>query len=662
MAYEPPLCDNIIFMLDTFYEVPACDDISFYSDIQLIQIISQNIEYHLSLEISNISGGSANDLPYLTQRSFSFDWDIDTNNTKKEMDFNWEKWKYNEVSIIPKECSWGSSNNILHVLKETSYFKSDDVFSPLKGIHWEIYTEYLEKTISDNFVPKMDLLFFERSVIWNTWEYSELIRPEISSRYKIPPFVHEIHDFVWDMGFSIQHEFTFGYRISKLLPIDFSFLWGELWYSLLCEKIYFPSPGDLIRFKINEVVDFGVCHNIVLISAYEPNNYCPYKHKHTGFRDNYTIIPTPPSAPIISWSYCMVNTVLVKRLPDNTPIEVYSVSIQTDEDSYLWDFTVVIPDEYHLNLLKPVIESGNLVLKDIEININNNIWTCRIERWSESISFGQKSWTLHGRSPSCELSSPYNPVSSFENISDLQGGQLINSVLSDTDWSIEWGFDNDSSTYSDNFNPVINWLVPAGVFSLAENTKMQAIQHILEAIQASIITKPNCYTDKALIVVPRFRHKPWEWGTQPYEETIIPHICSEVGQDFISNEDVNLVIVSGEPGVTVKGTKTGTDGSKLGALFTHQLITSMESGHEACKNLMSKEGKWFERTFKFFSLDDGSVPTDLVPSLLLPTQLVRYTDGVSTWRGKVSSVSIEASMGSNGVEVYQSISVLNYIG
>jgi len=660
MAYESPICTELDFSMESIYSIPLCDDIVFYSSVTIVQIISQNVEFHLSLEISTISGGKPNDLPYIKQRSISANWDSDTNTVHEIFGFNWDKWEYNFVSQIDKNVLWGS-NNTVSTFVEVRHDKGDNVFTELISISWSVFDSIMDRIFEDNFISKMDLLLYTYSVLWGgTTRFAEM---EYGDGYKVPPFIGVSSNVLWNSNSDVDFvDFNIRYHNSDLKPVDHNFLWGEYWYSLLCQKMYFPPPGNILGFKINERIDFGVCKEITLISDYEPNNYCPFKHKHTGMRENYTIIPPPPLAPIIAWSYYMINTVLVKRLPDNTEIEVISVSIQTDEDSYLWDFSIVIPSEYYLNLLKPVVQNGELILKDVEININNNVWTCRIERWSESVSFGQRSWTLSGRSPSCELSSPYDAGSSYENENAIQGGQLLSSILSGTGWDVSWGFEDNSSTYSDNINPTSEWLVPAGEFSLSENTKIQAIQHVLEAIQAVVLTVPNCYTNKTLIVNPRFKSKPWDWGTQDYVETIIPNICREIGQDFISNEDINLIIVSGEPGVVVKGTKAGTDGSKLGELFTHKLITSVQAGSEACKNLMSKEGKWFERTFTFFSMDDGVTPTDLVPSLLLPTQMIRYTDGATTWRGKVTSVSIEAGMGSNGVEVYQSINVLNYIG
>lgn len=660
--YTPPApCESIVFDLTHGYAVPLeCEELVFFSSEEVLLILTNHAFLTLYANDSLVSGGQDFNLPVnVSPGNIKLGWKKAENIIEQHLNF-----PHDNAIVTEKQYR---SNFVDAAIRDIKVSPSFDVMFKADNTAVDTFSDFTNKPdlrVGEFYVSKMHYSDLSTDIPWGEFFTSDLW---VKLPYRFP-FPNDLKRKIsWDLSTKVNINFSNPYTGFIFQDVHHSVYWGPYWYSLWCEQQYYPPEGCRgIPFKIHESPPFGVCQNIEMYIGPQPNVRCPWMHKHSGVRDRYIVFPTPPPSALTSWMFYMMNTISIKRIPDNTYIDCYSVDIQTDIDSWTWDFSIVLPDQAYLNLVKPQLAGGEVVLMDLEVMVNGWKWICKIESWQESRSFGKRSWTVRGRSSSVELAAPYALPGVFVNTEARQGSQLIDEILQYTGWSVHWGFENNVTTYSEAFNPTTDWLVPANVFTINEKTRIQAIQHVTEAIGAKIITNPYCIgTDKNFIIIPRYRHTPWNWETQTVDHMIHENACWEMGRSYENKPKVNAVIVSGEnDGAVISATVNGTAGNKVAPMVTHPLITSQGSGHEKAKSILSYSGMWTQHTLKLFSLDDFLDPQGTFPGLLLPGKLIQITEGMSNWRGQVTSVHIhgESISGNNGIQVTQTIGVEEYHG
>jgi hypothetical protein len=422
--------------------------------------------------------------------------------------------------------------------------------------------------------------------------------------------------------------------------------WGPNWYSMWCQEQYFPwkSREDV---KLVLKTDVPFMENPEFVQPSNPR--CPFDYWYTGGRDTYD----PDITPIDSLYtprqkvYYMLNSAFIKRLPGNEDIEFESVNISIDRNSWTWSFDIILSSRDYLDLIKP---SGS-TLVDVQININGWQWTCRVENWSESISFGQRAWTVSGRSPSVELGEPYLVEPSFANAGE-HGGQIVDSILSGTGWTANWSYDD--------FNPYIEWLVPASTLNLYDTSKIQQIQTVAQAVNAFVQTNADTNDSQEFIIKPKYWKNPWRWDIDITPAVMLnDSVCHEIGRSNNIIKPVNSVIVTGDnQGVVVSATKDGTAGDMPAPMEINPLITTQEAGRERARHIIGNSGFWINHSMRLFSL----MPPGQAPGLLLPGEFIQMSEtGLTPWIGQVTGVGITAAW-NRGLDVSQTLEVEQFYG
>jgi hypothetical protein len=609
-----------------------------------------------------ISGGLKQDLPItLGPAQYKIPWST-ADRTERHCKFPWESADVvdNHVKI-----PWGTAART-----EVSKSLPWNNVQPYKDNHvkipWAVIEEHVDDSVQlpwTNILPYKDV---HEKLPWVV--LNKLLDKSVDFPFTADTPLKDKHMKIpWGAMDKVEKTVDLHYEVMDSVDTFKKFHWEPYPYSLLNNTYYYaPPPCFYYNFTGRPLPGYNPCGGADIFMGWHENIVNPFDHNYTGIRDKYLIVPEAPPGLIYRKFYYMQNTVLLKRLPDNTPLDALAISISTDISSWTWDFNITLADSAYLDLIKPEVAGEDLVLKDVQITINNNVFICRVESWNETRVFGERAWSVRGRSPSIELGSPYSLPFTYTNTSSKQGNELINDLLSGTGWSVEWGFDDDTSTYSPVLNPATDWLVPANQFNLQEKTTMEGIMEVLRAIQASIITKPDCSTgNQSLIIIPRYRWTPWQWGSQTLDDELIRNYCREIGSDYEHIPKYNFVIAAGDnQGVVVSATKDSTAGDKPAPMFTHPLITTQQAGHEATRNLLSRSGMWINNSLSLLSIDDGVTPTEEIPGLLLPGKLISLEDDSVTWRGVVTGVTInvKATTSRSGLEVEQLVNVERYYG
>ncbi len=358
--------------------------------------------------------------------------------------------------------------------------------------------------------------------------------------------------------------------------------------------------------------------------------------------DGPVIVIPEPEEPELKDTYMIANTVSVCVLPDCTPIDVTSISIDLDIDSYSWVFSGSLFGAASLQQVMP----DTLGQKTIRVTINGHEWLFVIESYSSAGKFPAERYTIKGASRTQLLAEPYAPKRSAVNAVSINARQAADDQLLHTGFSMNWD--------SVNENPV-DWTIPAGALTYQDQTAMQIISRIAESIGA--IVRPAAAADE-FSVLPRYRDAVWYWsGT--IVDRIVPHqIVTDIGGEWSPQPTWNSCYVSGTTqGVAVDVRRAGTAGDKPAADVYDDLITTTDAARARGIAEICKGGNQ-----EIVSLAMPLFPPEKAPGLVLPAMLCEVQPhNAANWRGLCLAVGIQAS-GTGASMVKQTIRLERHHG
>ncbi|MGO0307486.1 hypothetical protein ACTL6P_12910 [Endozoicomonas acroporae] len=231
-------------------------------------------------------------------------------------------------------------------------------------------------------------------------------------------------------------EFSPAYQVEKLgylIPSLLNFRFAGIPYS--------PETTPAVYFRMGRSVDAKVIQprDSKRRFAFQKNRaedqpvIIPWgfgqKAKDESVTGNYggetdpVVVEKPePEQPEIRESYLLMNIITAVVLPARTPLELPSMEISLDIDSFSWSFTGQLWGTSNIALVEPD-ENGP---KQIEVDINGWKWIFIIERYNNTDRrFGAERYTLYGSSRTQLLAAPYAPQRSKSNSTNLNAKQAI---------------------------------------------------------------------------------------------------------------------------------------------------------------------------------------------------------------------------------------------
>lgn len=329
--------------------------------------------------------------------------------------------------------------------------------------------------------------------------------------------------------------------------------------------------------------------------------------------------------------YFIVNTLTLKRVSDNLPIEVFGASIGIDKGSWCWSFNATIPYDQLVDV-QPNI-SGPV---EVELSINGIIWRVIVESFSENKQFAKTAVSITGRSKTAYLDSPYAPTRSLVQSEATTSRQMAEAELSRvglvTGFTLDW-----------QLVDALGWAMPANTWSYQDLTPIQVIQQIAEG--AGGYVNSSTLGDN-IIVLPDYSVPFWQWASATVDKTIPLSMIKTQSLKWTEKPSYNGVYVSGEnTGVTGFVRRYGTDGGFQAPAFVNPMISAEAAARSKGISILSSGGK------------QASVGLDLPMhedlGLVTPGMLIEV-DPSAPWRGIVRSTSIAATRGSS-LTVTQSI-------
>lgn len=353
-----------------------------------------------------------------------------------------------------------------------------------------------------------------------------------------------------------------------------------------------------------------------------------------GARDPGIVIPypdypgpvyviDPPAEPELLETYMIANSVQLVVLPERTPVDATSLKVSRDIDAFAWTFSAELFGRTSLNLIRPDASGP----KTVELTINGWTWLFLVERYGTQGKFPSERFTVTGVSRTQLLAEPYAPRRSAVNAVAINAAQAAADQLEHTGFTLSWDYTA--------LGPP-DWTLPAGAFSYQQQTALQVIARIAEAVGG--VVRPARDSD-ALAVVPRYREAPWNWATAVMDRIIPAEIVGQWGGEWSPQPGWDSCYVSGTThGVAVAVRRAGTQGVAPAPDVFDDLITSTDAARARGIAELAKGGNQEIVTLGLPLLPNGGS----APGLVEPAHLCEVRDIDGTWRGLCLSTEIAA--------------------
>lgn len=614
-------------------------------------------------------------------------------------------------------------------------WKDYEHYQSLRQMYWQEYSNHLELY---TLIP------------WGVFELPDPVNPDARHTWSIPvqipwgsmystdlferipwyyPPEKDIeHKIPWNDFNHFDLDYTFPWYNPG--PVDPTVIipWGPVdWSDICCQKYWPPKACTHLVFVMEEPSIPGVCKDIVFSigPSYSSHlgQFCPYQHSHSGRRD-----PFDPDTKLdvdllkTKDEYDMNNVVSVHLIKGTLePIEVTSISIRTDKQSYLWSFSLTIGkddfSENFLEQLKPQWDGDKWVYPDLLIMVNFNYWVCTVESYQESRTFGKDTWQISGRSPSMLLGNPvckkfdYMYRNPYDENAPTSGAQIINEVLegvsvgiNDTGWRANFDRYEESNPKRTSFgfdpSSADDWGFYPKMLTFQDSTQIDIVSSLVNSIGAFIITDPCPYktiqerdnNTKNLFIRPHYGFPPWHWkqqstnwfaiwGTDEHKLSGVKMLHTDLALDIgRSNElksEYNAVMVMGTLNVgsglpVVDMYRKGFEGARVYAPdVTDEKLQTARACAEMGRKILCETGFWVKHTLKMYSLaapsgTPGFRPDEPeLPGLCWPGDFVQVQERQGrrdsrVWYGDVEAVQIDVAINNNAVYVAQTLGINEY--
>ncbi|QWL78941.1 hypothetical protein HQ395_09335 [Aeromonas hydrophila] len=321
--------------------------------------------------------------------------------------------------------------------------------------------------------------------------------------------------------------------------------------------------------------------------------------------------------------YLVSNTAKIVRVRDGLDIPATAVSIELDTDSWAWQFSAQIP-----RIAAAVLTDE----EEVSIHINGQQWDCVCDGWQSSQSFGRESATLTGRSRTAYLSPTHVLAQAVSEPTAATMAQLAAAVLP-VGWTLDW--------------QAADWLVPAGFFSLDNQTPIEVVRYLAEAAGGFVLPHQR---NRHLVIKPRYPTAPWQLDTAVADVAIPRAIITTLGSDFQPGHAANGIWVSGgHQGISARVVRQGTAGEQQAPTITHPLVCDVTAARAQGVVCLAKTMPKRIQTIELpLSADTG---------LILPGALL----AVDGWKGYNRGVRVSAAQQNRAMTVRQQLSVERFV-
>lgn len=552
-----------------------------------------------------------------------------------DMDFGWQQADFKEVQPDAawqltaqdrtyKGVPWQSCNQ-LHDTSAVSFGEMDHD-RQFHGMPWEEADPTVRREAQEIFKE----LSRDRQFKKAPWQLGSWMERDADGLFEQMLSIKQFRRMPWQDTKYLSWRESFGYNKAKAWP---------LWWLMPWNEGRHLRPGREVSPQPPVTPPFIPSHTLNFICKYKP--VPPLE-----VMLNFGLHPCPEKGlEIVARKvYFIVNTISLKRVSDNEPIEILGASVGIDKSSWAWSFSGSLP---YTELEKVEPSASGPV--EVELEINSIKWRFLVEEYDENKQFAKTAISIRGRSLTAYLDSPYAPTRSFIQNNQLTSRQFAEAEL--TRPGLITGFDFDWM-----FPDELGWDMPAGTWSYNNLTPLEVINQIVQGAGGYV----NSHRlNKTLIVRPEYPVPFWEWGLETPDLVLPKTLIRSQNLRWAEKPLYNGVYVTGEnTGVTALVRKSGTIGDFQAPSFTGAMISSNLAARLKGISILSAGGK--QATVGL------ELPMEQSVGLLTPGMLIEVTNGgygtEAAWRGLIRSTSIEARRTNQSLTVSQSVDLERHYG
>ncbi len=332
----------------------------------------------------------------------------------------------------------------------------------------------------------------------------------------------------------------------------------------------------------------------------------------------------------------VTNSVSLTRSDDGREIKLLGFSVGIDSNSYTWSFSATVP-LFELSKVNTAYEQQI----NVEFTCNGNLWRFILDSCDDSVSFGESSLTIKGKSRAMLLANPYAAQRGFKYDTAMSARQIAEDELNR--FGVPSGFTLDWQLAGVN-----GWQVPANTYSYSNKTPINSLQWIAEAAGGFI----NAHMSEDIIhVLANYPTPSWEWAAQTPGINLPMSLITSRSRGRVNKPAYNGVTIYGENdnGIGALIKRTGTAGGYQPPMVTSDLMTDQDAAISRGKMILSDTGD--------IGNIDISMPLHADVGVLKPSTLIGVNDG-EQWVGMVRGTTITGRLSSNrALEIDQSIDV-----
>ena len=344
-----------------------------------------------------------------------------------------------------------------------------------------------------------------------------------------------------------------------------------------------------------------------------------------------------PDKPITSTGVIFVtNSVSLTRSDDGREIKLLGFSVGIDSNSYTWSFSATVP----LSELSKVDTASEQRI-GVDFTCNGNLWRFILDSCDDSVSFGESSLTIKGKSRAMLLAHPYATQRGFKFDTAMSARQIADAELNRN--GVPSGFTLDWQLAGVN-----GWNIPANTYSYTGKTPINSLQWIAEAAGGFINADMSA---DVLHVLAHYPIPSWEWAAQTPSINLTQSLITSRSRGRVNKPAYNGVLLYGEHDTSFGGLikRRGTSGGYQPPMVTSDLMTAQAAAISRGKMILSDTG----------DIGNIGISMPLVADIgvLKPSTLIGVNDG-EQWVGMVRGTTITGRLSSNrALEIDQSIDV-----
>lgn len=332
----------------------------------------------------------------------------------------------------------------------------------------------------------------------------------------------------------------------------------------------------------------------------------------------------------------VTNSVSLTRSDDGREIKLLGFSVGIDSNSYTWSFSATVP----LSELSKVDTASEQRI-GVDFTCNGNLWRFILDDCSDSVSFGESSLTIKGKSRAMLLAHPYATHRGFKFDTGMSARQIAEAELNRN--GVPSGFTLDWQLAGVN-----GWNVPANTYSYSNRTPINSLQWIAEAAGGFINADMSA---DVLHVLAHYPIPSWEWAAQTPSIELPMSLITSRSRGRVNKPAYNGVNLYGENdnGIHALIKRTGTSGGYQPPMVTSDLMTDTAAAIGRGEAILSDTG----------DIGNIGISMPLVADIgvLKPSTLIGVNDG-EQWVGMVRGTTITGRLSSNrALEIGQSIDV-----